>query len=104
MNRNAVTGAAKTSKETDMQEQIVSITRLFIPLLAAVLTAAGLEVDVNTLWIVAGAVVFAASFVWAWWKNNNLTIAAQTAQETLDALKTAEKIECDRITEDRTGE
>lgn len=87
-----------------MQEQIVSITRLFIPLLAACLTAAGLEVDVSTLWIIAGAVVFAITFVWAWWKNNNITVAAQTAQETLDELKAGTTDECDRVTEDRTGE
>ena len=86
-----------------MQEQIISITRLLIPLLAACFTAAGLEVDVSTLWIVAGAAVFAITFVWAWWKNNNITIAAQQAQQTLDELKATET-ECDRITENRMGD
>lgn len=87
-----------------MQEQIVSIVRLAIPLIAASLTAAGIEVDVSTLWIIAGAVVFAITFAWAWWKNNNLTQAAQTAQQTLDELKASASEECDRITENRMGD
>lgn len=88
-------------------ETLTAIARLVIPLIATGLTAAGIEVDANTVWIIAGGVITIITFVWAWWKNNNITEAAKQAQGMLDALKadTSEvQVQCDRTTEDRTGE
>ena len=88
-------------------ETLTAIARLVIPLIATGLTTAGIEVDANTVWIIAGGVITIITFVWAWWKNNNITEAAKQAQGMLDALKvdTSEvQVQCDRTTEDRTGE
>lgn len=39
------------------------------------------------------AVVAVLGICWAWWKNNNMTRAAQSLQETLAELKEADKDE-----------
>ena len=36
---------------------------------------------------VENIVVAAATGVWSWWKNNNVTKAAQDAQRVLDGIK-----------------
>ena len=38
-----------------------------------------------TEWLTVAAAGISA--IWSWWKNNNVTEAAQAAQDTLDALK-----------------
>lgn len=39
------------------------------------------------------AVVAVVGILWAWWKNNNMTKAAQSLQETLVELKEVDKDE-----------
>lgn len=39
------------------------------------------------------AVVAVVGILWAWWKNNNMTKAAQSLQETLVELKKVDKDE-----------
>lgn len=39
------------------------------------------------------AVVSVLGICWAWWKNNNMTKAAQSLQETLDELKEVDRDE-----------
>ena len=71
-------------------ETIIRTAVLVLALANQVLSALGkspLPIEdsaVETL-ISAGATIFAA--VWAWWKNNSLTAAAQKADEYMDAIK-----------------
>lgn len=39
------------------------------------------------------AVISVLGICWAWWKNNNMTRAAQSLQETLDELKEVDRDE-----------
>lgn len=84
-----------------MSEKIVAIARLAVMLVAAVAGAFGLTVDADSLLTIAACVVALAAGVWSWWKNNNVTEAAQIAQGYLNALKDgAEIIEEDVDQED----
>ena len=89
-----------------MQDTITAIARLIIPVIAGVLTAAGIQIDANTVAIIVCGVITVATFVWAWWKNNNITDAAKQAQGMLDALKSDTEIQviCDRSDDDTKGE
>lgn len=69
------------------KQRIVAIVRLLVMLASAVAGGFGLALDPDALGtVVACGVAFVAG-VWSWWKNNNLTKAAQAAQEVLDGIK-----------------
>ena len=68
-------------------ERLVAIVRLVVPLVVAIANMAGYALDAGLVANIAMTVATIAAFVWAWWKNNNVTEAAQIAQEYLDALK-----------------
>ena len=68
-------------------ERLVAIVRLIVPLVVAIENMAGYALDAGLVANIAMTVATIAAFVWAWWKNNNVTEAAQIAQEYLDALK-----------------
>lgn len=54
----------------------------------AALVAKGISpLDNTILTEVLSYVAGAAAILWAWWKNNNVTEAAQEAQEVLNELK-----------------
>ena len=70
-----------------------AIIRLLVMVVLAVnaaLTVAGknpIPFDETTFAEVAAQVAAGLSAVWAWWKNNNMTEAAQLAQTQLKAIK-----------------
>lgn len=68
-------------------QRIAAITRLAVMLASAVAGGFGLTVDPDSLGTVAAVVVAAVTAVYSWWRNNNVTVAAQGAQAYLDALK-----------------
>lgn len=68
-------------------ERLVAIVRLIVPLVVAVANMAGYALDAGLVANIAMTVATIAAFIWTWWKNNNVTEAAQIAQEYLDALK-----------------
>lgn len=68
-------------------ERLVAIVRLIVPLVVAIANMAGYALDAGLVANIAMTVATIAAFIWAWWKNNNLTEAAQIAQEYLNALK-----------------
>ena len=72
------------------KEQIMAFVRLLATMTATCLTMVGISMDADTLYIVFGMAVTVAAMVWAWWKNNNLTDAAQQAQEFLALLKSGD--------------
>ena len=70
-----------------------AVIRLLVMVVLAVnaaLTVAGknpIPFDETTFTEVATQVAAGLSAVWAWWKNNNMTSAAQLAHEQLKAIK-----------------
>ena len=76
--------------EYSKKESDIAIIRGVVPVVATVFTMFGISADANImLTAVAGAVALVA-FVWSWWKNNNITAAAQEAQTVLNELKNKE--------------
>ena len=73
-----------------MTEKLIAFIRLLAPLLSSALALFGVAVDADSILVGLVCVVALGTFVWAWWKNNNITSAAQEAQKVLDAKKEAE--------------
>lgn len=74
------------------KEQVKAIATLGVALfaLALVFAIAFGVMDADALTGAVAAVLAIGSTVVAWWRNNNVTEAAQSAQEYLDALKDKE--------------
>lgn len=71
-------------------QSAIAFARLLVTLAVGVATVFGWTLDAE-LWLniilsIAGVVLFAYS----WWKNNNITSAAQEAQEVLNEIKQRE--------------
>lgn len=76
-----------------MEERLMAGIRLLVPLIMYGLTFAGVSLDADLVYCVLLGIAGIASTVWAWWKNNNVTDAAQTAQQFLDAIKAGYTVE-----------
>ena len=70
-------------------ETAAAIARLAATLAAAIAAGAGLALDADALTTGILCALALGCFVWSWWKNNNVTAAAQEAQDFLDELKSA---------------
>jgi len=68
-------------------ERIMGVIRLVVPLCVYIATAAGVALDADLLYCGLCTVAGIAATCWAWWKNNNMTDAAQEAQRYLDAIR-----------------
>ena len=68
-------------------ERVIAIVRLAVMLVAAVAGGFGLTLDPDGLATIVACAMALIAGVWSWYKNNNLTKAAQTAQHYLDAIK-----------------
>lgn len=79
----------KAVRETkyDYKQLAVAIARFIVPVLLAILTAVGISVDVDLLTTILTAVLTFVAFAWSWWKDNNVTTAAQIANDVQHALK-----------------
>lgn len=71
------------------KEQVKAIATLSVALfaLALVFAIAFGAIDADALTGAVAAVLAIGSTVVAWWRNNNVTQAAQDAQQVLDQLK-----------------
>ena len=69
------------------RERIVAIVRLLVMLASAVAGGFGLTLDPDSLGTIAACAVALAAGVYSWWKNANVTQAAQEAQKYLDGIK-----------------
>lgn len=78
-------------------QTVAAVVRLGVALVVSVFAMFGVDLDAGGI---EDAVLAAASvvvLVWVWWRNNNVTMAAQEAQNVLDMVKAEQKIdECYR--------
>ncbi len=74
-------------------QMVAAIVRLVVMLIAAVAGGFGLTVDADSLLTIAACIVALGAGVWSWWQNNNITEAAQQAQNYLDAIRASSKKE-----------
>lgn len=68
-------------------ERLMALVRLIVPLVVYLAALAGVAVDADLVYCVLLIACGITATVWAWWKNNNVTEAAQEAQKYLDAIK-----------------
>lgn len=74
-----------------MNDKIIAFVRLACMFITSGLALAGIAVDADALFTGAMCVLSVIAFVWGWWKNNNVTDAAQEAQKVIDNLKAKEQ-------------
>ncbi len=68
-------------------EQVKALVTLIITLAANIANVCGFAFDFDT-WLQLGlSAASVISVIWCWWKNQNMTQAAQQAQQYLDLLK-----------------
>lgn len=84
-------------------QAIAAIVRLVAPLLAGAATYVGITINAEEIYILLAGGITIAAFVWAWWKNNNVTKAAQEAQQMLDILKAEHEDRSDEDDEEARG-
>ena len=76
-----------------MKEKMKAIANIVIAaalLLNAILTASGknpLPVDKEAVFEFASYIAVALDTIWIWWKNQNVTVEAQTAQTLMNEMK-----------------
>lgn len=76
-----------------MKEKAKAFANIIIAgvlLLNAILTAAGknpLPVDEDAIFEVASYIAIGIDTIWIWWKNQNITLEAQTAQDFIKEMK-----------------
>lgn len=71
-------------------ETIVRTIIAAIALLNSVLIMVGktpLDLDENTIYVVASGIATIVTTVWAWWKNNSFTQCALQADEYLEDIR-----------------
>lgn len=73
---------------TDNKKQtLMAFVRLACMLITTGLAMVGITVDADALFVGAMIVLALAAYIWAWWKNNNVSTAATEAQKVLEELK-----------------
>lgn len=69
------------------KQTLMAFIRLACMLITTGLAMVGITVDADALFVGAMIVLALAAYIWAWWKNNNVSTAATEAQKVLDELK-----------------
>ena len=73
--------------DTNKKDTLMAFVRLACMLITTGLAMFGITVDADALFVGAMIVLALVAYIWAWWKNNNVTEAATKAQEVLTELK-----------------
>lgn len=81
----------KLDKANETVERAKAIATLVIVCAVNVCNVLGFAVDAEPWVNAALSIISAASIVWAWWKNQNVTGEAAKAQLLLDFLKEQKK-------------
>ena len=69
------------------KQTLMAFVRLACMLITTGLAMVGITVDADALFVGAKIVLALAAYIWAWWKNNNVSTAATEAQKVLEELK-----------------
>lgn len=69
------------------KQTLMAFVRLACMLITTGLAMVGITVDADALFVGAMIVLALAAYIWAWWKNNNVSTAATEAQKVLEELK-----------------
>ena len=72
-------------------ERIKAVVTIVVTAIVNVLNVYGYAVDLDSWINVILSVLSAATIAWSWWKNQNITVEAVSAQEVLDDLKRSRK-------------
>lgn len=68
----------------------LAIGRLIVTILAAIASTFGWAFDAD-LWLsIILSILAVVLLLYIWWKNNNISLAAQEAQTVLDAIKASD--------------
>lgn len=73
--------------DANKKDTLMAFVRLACMLVTTGLAMFGITVDADALFVGAMIVLAIVAYIWAWWKNNNVTEAATKAQEVLSELK-----------------
>ena len=66
---------------------LAAFARLVVTLVVSVAAVAGYALDSGLVFNIVFSALAIACILWTWWKNNNVTKAAQQAQQYLNDLK-----------------
>lgn len=72
------------------KERVIAAVRAALMLASSVATMAGFAFDADFVYQVALCVLMLASMIWGYWKNNNWTVNAVTAQKVKNGLSSKE--------------
>ena len=73
--------------DENKKQTLMAFVRLACMLITTGLAMVGITVDADALFVGAMIVLALAAYIWAWWKNNNVSTAATAAQKVLEELK-----------------
>lgn len=83
---------APTAEESK-NERVMAAVRLIVAIATVINIVAQpfgwqpLGIDQEQLYMVLSGIASTIATIWAWWKNNNVTKAAQAAQRVTDTIK-----------------
>lgn len=77
-------------------QTVVAFARLAVTLVLSVAAVFGWALDGGLVYNVIVSALGLAMLVWAWWRNNNVTEAAQEAQLLLDEIKENGRIDIEK--------
>lgn len=72
-------------------ETVAAVARLAVALVVTLMAMFGVQIDGDAIENAVLAVASVAVLAWVWWRNNNVTQAAQEAQRVLDGIKDKEE-------------
>lgn len=75
----------------EIEERVIAIVRLVAMLGSTAATAIGFAIDADILAMALLCLCSVGTIVWGWWKNSNMTKAAQMAQRFLNEAKAVGK-------------
>lgn len=87
-------------------QTVTAVVRLAVALAVSLFAMFGVEIDGDGIENAVLAVASALVLMWVWWRNNNVTLAAQEAQTVLDAIRlgNAEWAEDDEVKKEPAAE
>lgn len=72
------------------KERVIAFVRALLMLISSAATMAGFAFDADFAYQVVLCVLMLVSMIWGYWKNNNWTVNAVTAQEVKNSLSSEE--------------